>query len=128
MNVFLQWALRILIVVTVAAVALTAAALWWGSRDATIYASGFTDEAFERVEPGMELADVYSLLGSTPGSKERRFPGAVVLWRSSAPPRGQHLHRRGSLQRASLRLVQYTRKGAQGCWRWYGGCRAGDDG
>ena len=70
MKVLLKWALRILAMVTLTVVVVTAAALWWSSRDTTIYASGFTDEAFERIQLGMAVEDVYSLLGRPLGIRE----------------------------------------------------------
>jgi len=74
MKVHLKWALRILGVVAVAAVAITAAAFWWSFRDTTVYAEGFTEEAFQQLQPGMGLEDVYSLLGHPLGVREEDSP------------------------------------------------------
>jgi len=65
-----KWTLRILAMVALAVVIVVAAALWWSSRDTTIYASGFTDVAFEKIQLGMAVEDVYSLLGRPLGSRE----------------------------------------------------------
>jgi|GEM_PF-1579828 len=74
MKVLLRWALRILAMVALAVVMVTAAALWWSSRDTTIYASGFTNEAFEKIQLGMAVEDVYSLLGRPLGVREEDSP------------------------------------------------------
>lgn len=36
---------------------------WWLTRDTTIYAPSYSDRGFSQLEVGMELEDVYSLLG-----------------------------------------------------------------
>jgi outer membrane protein assembly factor BamE (lipoprotein component of BamABCDE complex) len=74
MKVTLKWALRILTVSAVAAVALTAAALWWSNRDTTIYASGFTEAAFRQLKPGIGLEDVYSLVGQPLATRQENSP------------------------------------------------------
>jgi outer membrane protein assembly factor BamE (lipoprotein component of BamABCDE complex) len=74
MKASLKWTLRILAVAAFAAVALTAAALWWSSRDTTVYAPGFNEEAFQRLKPGMELAEVYSLLGEPLAVRQEDSP------------------------------------------------------
>jgi outer membrane protein assembly factor BamE (lipoprotein component of BamABCDE complex) len=74
MKLLLKWALRIFAMVAPMAVTVTVAALWWGSRDTTIYASGFTDEAFERIQLGMAVEDIYSLLGRPLGVREEDSP------------------------------------------------------
>jgi outer membrane protein assembly factor BamE (lipoprotein component of BamABCDE complex) len=70
----LKWVLRILAVAAFAAVALTAAALWWSSRDTTVYASGFKEEAFQELKPGMDIAEVYSLLGEPLAVRQENSP------------------------------------------------------
>jgi hypothetical protein len=40
-----------------------ALSFWWGFRDTTDYADGFTEDAFRQLEPGMRIEDVYALLG-----------------------------------------------------------------
>jgi len=70
MKVLLKWGLRILAVAALLAVLVVAAALWWSSRDTTVYASGFTDEAFEKIQLGMAVEDVYALLGQPLGVRE----------------------------------------------------------
>lgn len=70
MKVLLKWALRIFATVALVVMIVTAAALWWGSRDTTIYAPGFTDEAFERIEVGMTAEEVHSLVGRPLGVRQ----------------------------------------------------------
>ena len=36
---------------------------WWLTRDTTIYAPSYSERRFSQLEVGMELEDVYSLLG-----------------------------------------------------------------
>jgi len=55
--------LRGLALLGTTAVALGAGSLCWYNRDTTTYADGFTEEAFQKLKPGMSLNEVYSLLG-----------------------------------------------------------------
>jgi len=54
---------RLLLLAVAFVGALGLAGLWWLTRDTTIYAPSYSERRFSQVEVGMELEDVYSLLG-----------------------------------------------------------------
>lgn len=63
-------------IATLAAVAVTmvAALLMWQSRDTTVYSGRFSEEIFRKVRPGMNLQEVYSLLGQPLGVRPENSP------------------------------------------------------
>ncbi len=74
MRPFPKSALRLISVLAVAAAVLTAAALLRNSRDTTVYASGFREEVFQQLKPGMEVEEVYSLLGQPLAVRKENSP------------------------------------------------------
>lgn len=58
---------------TISVVAL-GAALFWNSRDTTAYSAQFSEERFDLVKPGMELRQVYALLGQPLGFRLEDSP------------------------------------------------------
>jgi outer membrane protein assembly factor BamE (lipoprotein component of BamABCDE complex) len=62
-RISLKWLSILVISVFGVFVVFAAAAIFWTGRDTTIYAAGFTEEAFGRLRLGMEVEEVYSLLG-----------------------------------------------------------------
>jgi outer membrane protein assembly factor BamE (lipoprotein component of BamABCDE complex) len=93
--------LRGLALLVILAVALGAGSLFWYNRDTTKYAAGFTEEKFQKLKPGMGLAEVYSLLGRPLVVRQEASPaqwcfgestfvrkdGAYVLEDFLSPPR-----------------------------------------
>jgi outer membrane protein assembly factor BamE (lipoprotein component of BamABCDE complex) len=65
------------------AVATIALAMWWGARDTTVYATGFNEKTFERVESGMSVDQVYELLGPPLETRRETVP---ERWCYGEPP------------------------------------------
>jgi outer membrane protein assembly factor BamE (lipoprotein component of BamABCDE complex) len=73
MNSVFKRAFRILALPVIAGT-LIVTALWCSNRDTTTYAVGFTEAAFLLVKPGMELDEVYSLLGQPLSARQEDSP------------------------------------------------------
>jgi outer membrane protein assembly factor BamE (lipoprotein component of BamABCDE complex) len=58
-----RWSIRIVLSLGGLVLIVAALSFWWSFRDTTVYASGFTEEAFKRLKPGMKIEGVYALLG-----------------------------------------------------------------
>lgn len=48
--------------------------IWWSVSDTTVYATGFSEEAFQQLRPGMEIGEVYALLGQPLATREEDSP------------------------------------------------------
>ncbi len=68
--------LRGLAVLTAGAAAAMAGTLWWNHRDTTIYAGGFSEEAFAQLRTGMGLGELQSLLGEPLASRPENSPAS----------------------------------------------------
>lgn len=69
--------MRALLGVLAAFVVAFGVGIWWSGRDTTQYSSGFEEEAFQRLEPGMPVAEVYALLGRPLATRRE---GGVQRW------------------------------------------------
>ena len=83
MGTVFSWAIRALAALSVLVVGTLALATWWGARDTTIYATGFSEEMFERVESGMDVDQVYKLLGPPLETRGETVP---ERWCYGEPP------------------------------------------
>ena len=67
-------------------VAVTAIGAWaWITKDRTIYASGFREEVFDKIRPGMSRARVEELLGKPILEQDDPFP-ETWFYRESVSP------------------------------------------
>lgn len=61
---------------------------WWYNRDLSIYARGYSEEAFRQVAVGMEKQRVYALLGPPLSIDEARLPESWSYDPSAKEKRG----------------------------------------
>jgi outer membrane protein assembly factor BamE (lipoprotein component of BamABCDE complex) len=67
------------------ALLLVASTLLWTVRDTTIYAKGFSDEAFRKVRVGSHLSEVVALLGPPLAEREENTPLSWCYQGEEAP-------------------------------------------
>ncbi|HYH45335.1 MAG TPA: hypothetical protein VEG34_06570 [Thermoanaerobaculia bacterium] len=63
MRISLKSSLGLTAALTMATLLASSALLFWQRRDTTVYAKQFSEERFRQVKPGMEIQEVYALLG-----------------------------------------------------------------
>lgn len=66
--------LGLIATLTAGAVVAIGAMLLWQSRDTTLYSDRFNEELFRQLKPGMELQEVYALLGQPLGFRPENSP------------------------------------------------------
>lgn len=74
MRTAFRWSLRGLVALVVLAVLMLSVEVWWSTGDTTLYASDFSEERFQRVERGMDIAQVFALLGEPLSTREEDAP------------------------------------------------------
>lgn len=74
MRLGLRSTLGLIAALAATTVAVVGAMLLWQSRDTTIYSKRFSEEHFHQVKPGMELQEVYVLLGQPLGFRPEDSP------------------------------------------------------
>lgn len=88
MRTALRWLLGGLVAFVVLALLTLGFGIWWNSRDTTLYASGFSEDAFQRLEPGMSIDRVYALLGQPLSTRQEDIPEEWCYGESPLSVRG----------------------------------------
>src|SRR5215213_4764306 len=77
---------RIVLLMVLSLVAVMAIGAWaWITKDRTIYASGFREEVFEKIKPGITRARVEELLGKPILEQDDPFPETWFYQESVSP-------------------------------------------